>query len=254
MFHFWSEDNKWLRNKKWSFIIKSSRVKYTRILDPQIPFWCQRSQRIFSFETFLCSGEIEFLREGENCFLFNFLRAETRPGPAFPQLQETEASEQPPPPAACAHYVSSWLATVRRFSSDCLSHLWSKSTCIIIRVFLLLLAWLWLVVCQHLTKHLQTFSHSLPRPSFPYVLLRLQYVSSPRKCPNGSILQHQQAGHKLFGANLSLCRSLPCLGSQTLALQDKQTEFSFSLYVHIYATRSIEQCAMSVRKNFVFID
>lgn len=134
MFHFWSEDNKWLRNKKWSFIIKSSRVKYTRILDPQIPFWCQRSQRIFSFQTFLCSGEIEFLREGENCFLFNFLRAETRPGPAFPQLQETEASEQPPPLAACAHYASSWLVTVRRFSSDCLSHLWSKSSCIIIRV------------------------------------------------------------------------------------------------------------------------
>ena len=74
---------------------------------------------------------------------------------------------------------------------------------------LLLLAWL--VVCQHLTKHPQTFSHSLPRPSFPYVLLRLQYVSSPRKCPNGSILQHQQAGHKLFGANLSLCDSLSCL-------------------------------------------
>ena len=38
MFHFWFEDNKWLRNKKWSFIIKSSRVKYTRILDPQIAF------------------------------------------------------------------------------------------------------------------------------------------------------------------------------------------------------------------------
>lgn len=137
MFHFWSEDNKWLRNKKWSFIIKSSRVKYTRILDPQIPFWCQRSQRIFSFETFLCSGEIEFLREGENCFLFNFLRAETRPGPAFPQLQETEASEQPPPLAACAHYVSSWLVTVRRFwLSVC--PIWRAKAVVflIIRVFL----------------------------------------------------------------------------------------------------------------------
>ena len=101
---------------------------------------------------------------------------ERRPGlgrhfPNYKRLELSLSSPRPwqpvlitPPPGCCWENVS----------SDCLSRLWSKIPCIIIRVFLLLLAWLWLVVCQHLTKHLQTFSHSLPRPSFPYVLLRLQ--------------------------------------------------------------------------------
>lgn len=124
---------------------------------------------------------------------FSGERRPARPGPAFPQLQDAEADPAPGPDASWgSNLCSLWrllcLITGLVTSSVILQALLLKpSTCII----LLLLALSWLVVCQHLTKHLQTFSHSLPRPSFPYVLLRLQYVSSPRKCPNGSILQHQ---------------------------------------------------------------
>ena len=86
------------------------KILASNIYSNLFSFWCQQLQRNFSLQIFLCSGEIEFLREGENCFLFNFLRAETRPGPAFPQLQETGAEHQQPPPlAARAHYASSRL-------------------------------------------------------------------------------------------------------------------------------------------------
>ncbi len=81
------------------------------------------------------------------------------------------------------------LVTVSMFSSDFCINCWAY---LVFRsgkhplhyyenvlLLLLLLAWSWLVVCQHLTKHRQSFSHSLARPSFPHVLLRLQYVSSP---------------------------------------------------------------------------
>ena len=171
MFHFWSEDNKWLRNKKWSFIIKSSRVTFTRIF---FLFDGNDCCEIFLYRPFFAQVRLNFSEKVKIASYSIF--CERRPGlgrhfPNYKRLELSISSPRPwqpvlitPPPGCCWENVS----------SDCLSRLWSKIPCIIIRVFLLLLAWLWLVVCQHLTKHLQTFSHSLPRPSFPYVLLRLQ--------------------------------------------------------------------------------
>ena len=164
---------------------------YSNLGSPSDCFWCQRSQRNFS-RTFLCSGEIEFLREGENCFLFTFLVSGglARPGSAFPQLHVSSADSASAQAAIYAHYYPCYcLNFFIRFLYQLLilssvligetsfALLWECSCCWL----LLLLAWSWLVVCQHLTKHRQSFSHSLPRPSFPYVLLRLQYVSSPRE-------------------------------------------------------------------------
>ena len=159
---------------------------YSNLGSPSDCFWCQRSQRNFS-RTFLCSGEIEFLREGENCFLFTFLVSGglARPGSAFPQLHETSADPAPSNPCSllslllfqCFHQISVSSLSSVLIGETSFALLWECSCCWL----LLLLAWSWLVVCQHLTKHRQSFSHSLPRPSFPYVLLRLQYVSSPRE-------------------------------------------------------------------------
>ena len=189
MFHFWSEDNKWLRNKKWSFIIKSSRVKYTRILDPhQIAFDVNDPSGIFP-GPFFARVRLNFSEKVKiaSYSLFWWAEAWLGRGRHFPNYTRLV---QTPPPANCAHYYPCYcLNFFIRFLYQLLilssvligetsfALLWECSCCWL----LLLLAWSWLVVCQHLTKHRQSFSHSLPRPSFPYVLLRLQYVSSPRE-------------------------------------------------------------------------
>ena len=103
MFHFWSEDNKWLRNKKWSFIIKSSRVKYTRILDPhQIAFDVNDPSGIFP-GPFFARVRLNFSEKVKiaSYSLFWWAEAWLGRGRHFPNYTRLV---QTPPPANCAHY------------------------------------------------------------------------------------------------------------------------------------------------------